>query len=241
MGFENWDKLLKEAQTDEQAMERLIQNSESFILKCAASCSGRYITKNDDEWSIALIAFTQAIRDYRPQRGAFLPFAKLIIQRRLIDLARGQSHRNSEILTAPEIFEAGSYEESPQLALQAAVSKKLLVHEQSDIRLEIEAANQIFLSYGFSFFDLSTCSPKAQKTKMACAKAVACILTNPLLYSNLRSSKQLPIKTIEKITQVPRKILDRHRKYIIAAAEILSGEYPCLAEYMRFIRKELDR
>ena len=36
-----------------------------------------------------------------------------------------------------------------------------------------------------------------------------------------------------------RKILDRHRRYIIAAAEILSGEYPVLAEYLGYIRKAL--
>jgi RNA polymerase sigma factor len=43
---------------------------------------------------------------------------------------------------------------------------------------------------------------------------------------------------IEKNTNVPRKILERHRKYIIAAIEILSGEYPYLADYLRYIREE---
>jgi RNA polymerase sigma factor len=43
---------------------------------------------------------------------------------------------------------------------------------------------------------------------------------------------------IEKNTHVPRKILERHRKYIIAAIEILSGEYPYLADYLRYIREE---
>jgi RNA polymerase sigma factor len=56
--------------------------------------------------------------------------------------------------------------------------------------------------------------------------------------SELRRSKQLPLKNIEKSAQVPRKILERHRKYIIAAIEILSGEYPNLAEYLRYIREE---
>jgi RNA polymerase sigma factor len=35
--------------------------------------------------------------------------------------------------------------------------------------------------------------------------------------------------------------LERHRKYIIAAIEILAGDYPCLAEYMKPQREEQDR
>jgi RNA polymerase sigma factor len=46
---------------------------------------------------------------------------------------------------------------------------------------------------------------------------------------------------IEKNSQVPRKILERHRKYIVAAIEILSGEYPYLAEYLRYIREEKEK
>lgn len=235
-----WDELLEQAQMNDQAMERLIGSGESFILNCASAAARRYITKSDDEWSVACIAFAQAIRDYQPERGAFLPFAELVIRRRLADYFKSRAHREQEILAAPAVFESGPLEESPQPALQAAVAKKLAVEEPNDLRLEIEAANQAFSAYGFSFFDLAACSPKAQKTRKACAKAVACLLKQPLLYADLRATKRLPIKTIEKMTQVPQKILDRHRKYIIAAAEILSGDYPCLAEYMRFIRRELD-
>jgi len=49
---------------------------------------------------------------------------------------------------------------------------------------------------------------------------------------------QLPLKIIEKNTNLPRKILENHRKYIIAAVVILSGEYPLVAEYISFIRKD---
>jgi len=108
------------------------------------------------------------------------------------------------------------------------------------LQYEIQEANQAFANFGFSFFDLSECSPKAEKTKKSCAKAVVFLLKNPLLITEIYNLKQLPLKIIEKNTKVPRKILERHRKYIIAAVEILSGEYPGLAEYMRFIRKELD-
>jgi RNA polymerase sigma factor len=64
------------------------------------------------------------------------------------------------------------------------------------------------------------------------------MLESPLLISNMRTTGLLPVKIIEKNSQVPRKILERHRKYIVTAVEILSGDYPQLSEYMEYIRKE---
>lgn len=232
---------MQDAKWDEKKLEALIEQSVSYILKCTSVVSRRYITKSDDEWSVALAAFSQAVMEYDPERGNFYSFAEILIRRRLVDYFRSQERYRAEILASPEVFSSGSLEDSPQPSLQAAVSAKLLVCEQDDLRLEIEAASQVFVQYGFSFFDLSSCSPKAAKTRESCAKAVAFLLNQPILLSELRTSKQLPIKVIEKTTKIPRKILDRHRKYIIAAAEILSGEYPGLAEYMWFIRKELDQ
>jgi len=40
---------------------------------------------------------------------------------------------------------------------------------------------------------------------------------------------------------VPRKIIERHRKYIIAATEIVGGDYPHLSQYMSFIKRGTSR
>lgn len=238
---QDFTERLQAAAADDREMEQLIEESAASILKIASKVCRRYITSSDDEWSVALAAFLEAVRGYQPERGGFWPYAEKVIRSRLVDYYRGQARYGVEIPATPEVFASGPLEDSPQPALQAAVTPRIAAADPTDLRLEIEAANQVFAGYGFSFFDLADCSPKAGKTKTACAKAVACLLKNPLLLCDLRSSKQLPIKAIEKNSKVPRKILDRHRKYIIAAAEILSGEYPGLAEYMRFIREELDR
>jgi RNA polymerase sigma factor len=57
----------------------------------------------------------------------------------------------------------------------------------------------------------------------------------------MKVKKMLPVNVVEKNAKVPRKILERHRKYIIAAVEILSGDFPYLAEYIRFIREEFEK
>ena len=52
--------------TDQQ-MENLIYENEFFILRTARVATGRPITKSDDEWSVALSAFWEALKSHDPQ------------------------------------------------------------------------------------------------------------------------------------------------------------------------------
>lgn len=235
------DRQAVRAKADRQVMEHFVRQNDFFILKCASSAVHRYVTKSDDEWSIALMAFSKAVGDYSEEKGSFMSFAELVIRRKLIDYLRTQSKYRAEISVSPSVFDSGTEEENEDAAIKAAVSEKIAVEPDNSVQLEIEAANQTFASYGFSFFDLTTCSPKAEKTKISCAKAVAYIIRNPIILNSMRKDKFLPIKLIEQNSGVPRKVLERHRKYIIAAAEIMTGDYPCLSGYMRFIREELEK
>jgi RNA polymerase sigma factor len=232
------DALAVEAKNDTSLQEKLIKQHEFYILKSASKVCHRYITKSDDEWSISLFAFTQAIEGYQLDKGSFLKFAELVIQRRLIDYIKSQGKYNIEVSVDPLVFDAPPEEETEDIQIRMAVAEQVSKQDHGDLKLEITEANKVFSNYGFSFFELSECSPHAAKTKKACAKAVNYMLQNPLLINDLRSTKQLSLKLIEKNAQVPRKILERHRKYIIAAIEILSGGYPNLAEYLRYIREE---
>lgn len=222
----------------EEELERLVRENESFILRTASAVSRRYVTKEDDEWSVALQAFAEAVQDHEPEKGSLQGFAAVVIRRRLTDHFRKNQSRSAELSVDPSVFEADSSEEEEGLSLRLAVAKQTARTEDYSLKEEIEAANQEFSGFGFSFFDLASCSPRAGRTKESCAKAVNTLLDTPLLREALLQTGQLPMKALEERSGVPRKVLDRHRKYIIAAAIILSGEYPGLSEYMRFIRKE---
>ncbi|MHB8127769.1 MAG: sigma factor [Mobilitalea sp.] len=233
-----FDTLALEAKENPFVLEMLIKQHEFYILKCASKTCHRYITKNDDEWSISLLAYTQAVENYALDKGSFLTFVKLVIHRRLIDYSKSQWKYNSEVSVDPIVFDSEPEDEGEDLSVRMAVAEQVSKQDSGNLKLEISEANVKFSEYGFSFFELSKCSPHAGKTKKACAKAISFMLSNPVLINDLRSSKQLTIKIIEKNTLIPRKILERHRKYIIAAIEILSGDYPYLAEYLRYIREE---
>lgn len=236
------DVLAAEAAADDQKLEDFVRQNEAFVLKCASNVTGRYMTKSDDEWSVAQYALVEAVRSYEPDKGNFYGYAALLIRRKLIDHHRGQQKYFPEQSVDPSLFsgETGGEEEYDYTVHRVAES--LAVSDEGEaLRLEIEAANALFRTYGFSFYDLAACSPKSQKTRRSCAIAARYLLDHPLLLQQLRDSKRLLIDTIGKNCGIPRKILERHRKYIIAAVEILSGEYPYLAEYLKFIRKESDQ
>lgn len=231
------------AKSDAALRNNFIYANTHFILAAAYRAAGHYVSESDDEYSVALIAFNEAIDYYEQDQGEFFSFASLVIRRRLYDYFRSASRFSSEISMAPTAFSGDIEEDSPDMPLQMEIRKRETeISEQNDrapIKDEIEAVQKLLCRYGFSFFDLTDCSPKAGKTKTACAQAVAYLLRNENLIRKMQDTCMLPIKEILEHTKISRKILERHRKYIIAATEILNGEYPLLAEYMSYIRKAL--
>jgi RNA polymerase sigma factor len=51
------DRLAMDAADDTERLSAFIEAHESFIIKIASKTAKRYVSKNDDEWSIALTAF----------------------------------------------------------------------------------------------------------------------------------------------------------------------------------------
>ncbi|MDP4152294.1 MAG: RNA polymerase subunit sigma [Bacillota bacterium] len=234
------DQMAVSAAADERVLNELISINETYILQCASRATHRYITKSDDEWSLALSAFTNAVNTYDLKKGSFLGFANVVIKRKLIDYYRSNSKKKNEIVVNPAVFNTDPEDYDDDLAIYRKVVEQKAQDSNDQLKVEIEAANETFSQYGFSFFDLTGCSPKAGKTQKACAKAISFLVQNTFLIQDMRLYRQLPIKEIEKSCKIPRKILERHRRYIIAAIEILTGDYPCLGEYMESIKKEIE-
>ena len=213
------DRKVVAAAKDAQLLSELIEQHDQFILRSAAKTAKRNVLKSDDEWSIALTAFYDAIKKYSYNKGSFIAFAELLIHNKLVDYYRSQNKYNAE--------------------LQVDWIDDRATDDSNDysIKYEIEALGQVLNSYGFTFSDLIESSPKTGKTRTSCARVVTYIMQKPLLIADMRSTKQLSLKLIEKNTQTPRKIIERHRKYIVAAVEILTGDYPYLSEYLRYIKE----
>lgn len=240
----DFEKAALLAKEDSDYRQNFIRDNEELILRLASKNSGRYVTKSDDTYSIALIAFNEAIVSYDESKGKFVSFASLVIKRRIVDELRKDK---GEMPVSPSSFE--EYQDSEDAgSIDNSVTAKMneLSNERSEdndrqeaIKNEIVAATQVLSKYGFSFMDLTSCSPKSTATKAACKDAILCILKPGDLYEKMKDSKLLPIKELEVKTGIKRKTLERHRKYIMAVAELLQGDFPHLDEYLIDIKKDL--
>ena len=70
------------AKEDLQKADDLIRDYIPFIRSEASKCISRLCTEQDDEYSIAMIAFHEAILGYERGRGAFLSYASMLIRSR---------------------------------------------------------------------------------------------------------------------------------------------------------------
>jgi len=233
------DREVLMAQKDGEIRERLLSEYSPFILRTAGKVSGQYVTKQDDRWSAALFAFNEAIDHYSPEKGGFLSFAELVIKRRLFDQYRKQMRRAPELPVDPASFQNEPDDSEEDVGLKRQIVEKTLAGSENPAKLEIEEVSEILAKYGFSFGDLILVSPKAEKTRRACALAVACLCTDRELLQQMKKQKTLPAAGINKKSGVPPKIMERHRKYIIAAAEILTGDYPILGGYLEYVKEVL--
>ena len=90
------------AKESDEAFNRFAAENKTYILGCASKSLHRYVRDDDDEWSIALIAFHEAVRVYKPDKGSFGSFAGVVIKRRLLDEERRKQSYSVEIPVQPD-------------------------------------------------------------------------------------------------------------------------------------------
>ncbi|MEH7177395.1 RNA polymerase sigma factor SigI [Neobacillus vireti] len=220
-------------QGDRSLLNEMIDSYKPFIAKNVSSVCKRYIFETDDEFSIGLIAFNEAIEKYSPAQGnSLLRFAEVIIKRRVIDYIRKQS-KNQHV--SIDLTYSTLEEESAGMVIVNELSledfKKKSDEEQR--KEEIIQFIQLLSSFDLSFSDLIENSPKhidARENAILIAKV---LVEKKELKDFLFEKKRLPIKQLEKLVDVSRKTIERNRKYIIAIALILSSEFVYLNDYLK--------
>jgi RNA polymerase sigma factor len=236
---------ISEAKKNRFLRNHFIRKNQQFVLSSAEKICHRHITFQDDEWSIALIAFNEAIDSYEEGKGDFYGLAYRVMERRLYDEGRKAKRHENEVPVAGYVLD-GIVDEDPdpleKKAVQAAAES---VPQHEDAEDEITEVQNILHTYGFSFKDLVSASPKAAKTKHQCAEAVGLMLRHDDLLHEMKTNHALPSKKLQKLAlsekgeKLKTGVLERCRRYIIAAVIILDGDYPILASYLTEIRKEM--
>lgn len=181
-----------------------------------------------------MLAFYEAVRQYDADRGPFLSFARSVIRTRLIDGFRKAGRRPPVVSFDDEAEDDEGYRADPTAPAAAeAFARETETRERRDeiVRFSAELA-----AWDLTFRDLAEASPKAAKTKAACGALVRELMIDAELRDPFLRSRQLPIAAICQRTGIPRKIAERHRRYIVSAVLVLTGDYPHMAEHLAWMR-----
>ncbi|MCH3963601.1 MAG: RNA polymerase subunit sigma-28 [Clostridium sp.] len=204
-----------------------IDENRNFIYKCTYSISKRYLQwENDDELSIALIAFNKACDTYTEIKGNFYTYAKVIIRNALIDYFR----KNGKFPLLS--FDNDGYG-MEKLENSNAIANFELQLENKNRAEEIIELNKELLKYKIDFNSLVNNSPKHKDTRGNALKLVLKIYNDSEIRSFIVSSRKLPIKKICMYTGFSKKFVDKWRKYIIALFVIFSNKnFPYIRSYL---------
>jgi RNA polymerase sigma factor len=212
-----------------------IQDYKPFIAATVEKCIGKYVVYGqDDELSIGLMAFEEAIKQYEKGKGSFLSFAQTVIKRRLIDYYRKEKKHKDATLLYDYGGESSDNEEIYEYIVTSQQSQnKYQEQEINELRrIEIIQLKEELSKFQLSFNDIAKSSPKHKTTKKLYLDIVEYIINNAELVKKIKMKMYLPIAEIELATKLPRKTIERSRNYVIAATIILTGDYYCIREFI---------
>lgn len=225
------------AKTDSQKADDFIRSYVPFILSEASKVISRQCTESDDEYSIALMAFYEAIMNYDRAKGTFLAYASLIIKSRIIDYNRKESRHQNNL----SLYEENGYDE--RLLIETIPDKTDVFEEianRNAIQMEIAELSKVMKDFGINFSDVSDNCPKQERTLESCGKAIRFATENKALLDSLLRTKKLPMNELVEGSGVERKTLERHRKYILVMLLVQTNGYEIIRSHIKSVinRKE---
>lgn len=227
------NELVWKAKTgDEKVMNDLLIAFTPFMKKTASFICNRFIEDNDEEFSVVLVGFHEAVLRYKPEENASLQtFAHLIMKRRLIDHLRKEAARNANVLLSIDDEEG---ENDRNFAFdESSIVTYSEERQAEERREELAEYNKLLHGFGLSFKELAEVSPKHADSRKTAIQIAQIIAETPEFTMHLIENKKLPMKQLEDIVEVSRKTIERHRKYIIAVTLLLNNDFTYLKEYVK--------
>jgi len=227
-------QILDAQQGDLKLINQIITDYQPYIAKVTSRFCKRYIDPTrDDEFSIALEAFNEAIQKFSPESGrSFLSFSETVIRRRLIDYVRKEQKFQQQVPMSSFDTEDEEDQTINPVEIRQAIKQHETDRDAEKRRHEIVEYSEELLRYGITFADLVDNSPKHVDSRRMLL-GIAHTLANTEEWMMLfREKGQLPIKQLLGRVSASRKTVERNRKYIIAVALIFAGNYPYLKDYL---------
>lgn len=230
-GTDGIEGRIAKARENPEAMSVLINEYSPFIARVVKNHIGHYVTAGvDDEFSIGMSGFEEALRTYIPEKGYFLSFAEKIIRWRLIDY-----YRKNARWTLNASLEQLQEENGSALVLGARAQQAYQQSVETDqMTAEILEFREALSEWGIDFSQLLSLSPKQEKIRRLLQETARKISADPMLLQKLKATGKVPVQQILSMGWIDRKRMERGRVYIIACVIVLTGEYEMIHDYLEW-------
>lgn len=216
------DQQIVEWQSTRDAVwaDHLITIYRPFILKTLSDLSGRFIdVVNDDEYSIGLQAFYEAMQRFDNRGSHFLTFARLVIASRLKTF--WQKEKRSATLSLDD-YDIAS-DDVDRLVSELSMAD------------EITRFTRKLHEYGLDFAMLVAASPKHRDTREDILSIARRVSQTPELMDFLRRKKRLPIQLIARRLGVSAKVVKRNKIYLLASTLIFANPESEIANWLNAV------
>lgn len=220
-----------DARCSRSAADALIQEYMPFIRSETARFLKRPPNDSDDELSIAMIAFHEAIHSYDESKGAFLSLASMTIRSRLMDNYRREKRHMGHISMNVNVGDTDT--EMGELIVDDEDAHDERIISRDATRQEIEELSYQMKEFGVSLTDVAENCPKQKRNKEVCLQAMQYARDNKEILDEFLRTKRLPLSKLCEGSRTARKTLERHRKYLVALLLICTNGYEIIRGHLR--------
>lgn len=222
---------VREAKKNAGAADELIAGYMNFIRSETAKFThdGSW-DKREDELSIAMFAFYEAIQGYEKGRGTFLSYAAAAIRNRLIDYYRSEERHKGNISYDAPMGDEDGKNLSDLLSDNGEGMGEWTVREAT--KEELEDFGKNLKEYGVTLTQVAENCPKQDRTLNACHQALWAAKERPELIEHFVKGKRLPLAELTAASGVSRKTLERHRVYLVAILLAYTNGYEIIRGHL---------
>lgn len=220
---------LKKAKTDNIELNKLIHDYMPYIKKEVLK-TPIFQMEFDDRLSIAMLVFMNCVRQYDENNGGFFPFVSICIRNRLIDEGKKLARYQEKVVP----FRSSSENDSLENTESAITSQLAYKKEQERLSLseEIDLLSQALMKVNIAFDSLADICPKQNRSRKQCTMLANEIISNPALREPFLRSYRIPQAELARHFGISEKTIEKHRRYIVTIAIIISGDYPGIQAFL---------
>ncbi|MDB8792640.1 sigma factor [Romboutsia sp. 1001216sp1] len=197
-------------------INEIVEENIGFIINTISKVTGKYVSiENDDEFSIGLMAFVEALDKYNQEKGPFLSFAKIVIESRV----------KNYLVKEKKKVDVVSIDLYKEIGIDINNILYNPIEDKTELINEIQQFKEELNLFKLTMEDLIKEAPKHSDTREnainVSKKASKYLEVTDFMYEK----KRLPIKKISLKYMVTEKVIKRSKKFIISLIIIFFKKY----------------